>query len=205
MEEQAYQSKKEARETRREEEREALRRKIFTRKVKKYAIAAIILAVLGYGAYFLFKNFAPDGEDFSVEIPLMDEKSHVAVGSLLPEYNSNPPTSGPHYSQTARSGFRSESIPDQNIIHNLEHGDVWISFHPGVSEQIKEELKQFAAAKVIITPRDANDTDIALASWGRLDKFNIENGDLPVKRIRNFIKLHSNQGPEKIPGASGGI
>src|SRR3989338_9296237 len=128
MEEQAYQSKKEAKEIRREEEREVLRRKIFMRKIKKYAIAAIVLAVLGYGAYFLFGNLAPDCEDFSVEITLMDEKSHVAVGSQLPEYNSNPPTSGPHYSQTVRSGWREEIIPDQNIIHNLEHGDIWIAY-----------------------------------------------------------------------------
>ena len=174
------------------------------RRLKKYFIIVAVLAAAGYGAYFLLRNSAPKGEDFSSAVTLM-EAIHIAVGSQLPEYTSNPPTSGPHYSQTARSGFREEQIPDQHIIHNLEHGDVWISFHPRVSEQIKEELKQFAAAKVIITPREANDTDIALASWGRLDKFNIENNKFPVRRVSDFIKRHSNQGPEKIPGASGGI
>ncbi len=204
MEEQEYQSKKDRREAKKEEERKVLRREIFTRRLKKYFIVAIILAAVGYGTYFLLQNSTPEGEDFSRAVPLM-EAVHVAAGSHLPEYTSNPPSSGPHYAQTARSGFRAEPIPDQNIIHNLEHGDVWISFNPRVSEQIKEELKQFAAAKVIITPREANDTDIALVSWGRVDKFNIENNDLPTRRISDFIKRHSNQGPEKIPGASGGI
>ena len=130
---------------------------------------------------------------------------HIAVGSLLLEYNSNPPTSGPHCGQTARSGFREDSIADQNIIHNLEHGDIWISYHPRVPDEIKEELKQFGAAKVIITPREENDTDIALAAWGRLDSFDLENNTLSKERIEDFIKRYVNKGPERIPGASGGI
>ena len=70
---------------------------------------------------------------------------------------------------------------------------------------IKEELKQFGAAKVIITPREANETDIALAAWGRLDTFNLDGKALPVERITDFIKRYANQGPEKVPQASGGI
>ena len=133
------------------------------------------------------------------------EAVHIAEGSPLSEYNSNPPTSGPHYVQTARSGFRNESISDQNIIHNLEHGDVWIAYHPRILETVRDGLKQFAAAKVIITPREDNETDIALVAWGRLDTFNVENDVLPEQRIKDFIARYSNKGPERISGASGGI
>lgn len=199
-----YINKKEDRQQRKEQERRERQRTRFVRKSRNYAIVAIIVVAVGYGIYLLSKSTVPKGEDFSRAIPLM-EVSHVAVGSQLPEYTSNPPTSGPHYGQTARSGFRNEAIPDQNIIHNLEHGDVWIAYHPRVSEAIKEELKQFGAAKVIITPREANETDIALAAWGRLDAFNIENNVLSVERIKDFIKRYTNKGPEKVPGASGGI
>src|SRR3989344_5631667 len=143
-------------------------------KLKKYAIIAVIVIAAGFGIYLLARLSAPKGEDFSRAIPLM-EANHIAVGSQLPEYTSNPPTSGPHYNQTARSGFRNEVISDQNIIHNLEHGDIWIAYHPRIAEEVVEELKQFGAAKVIITPRETNETDIALAAWGRLDIFDIEN------------------------------
>ena len=136
----------------------------------------------------------------------MENRNHIPVeaGESI-EYNSNPPTSGPHYEITAKSGFREEPIPDGNIIHNLEHGDIWISYHPHVSDAVKEELKQFASAKVIVATRQANDTDIALAAWGRLDAFNIENNELPVERIKDFIKRYTNKGPEFVPGMSGGI
>jgi len=174
-------------------------------KLQKYVIIAVIVVAAGFGIYFLTRLTAPKGEDFSRAVPIMENTNHVAVGSSLPEYTSNPPTSGPHYAGTARSGFREETIADQYIIHNLEHGDVWISYHPRVADEIKEELKQFGAAKVIITPRESNDTDIALAAWGRLDAFNIEGNVLPVERVSDFIKRYTNKGPERVQGASGGI
>jgi len=68
-----------------------------------------------------------------------------------------------------------------------------------------EELKQFGAAKVIITPREANETDIAVAAWGRLDIFDIKNDTMPIERVKDFIKRYTNKGPEQVPGASGGI
>jgi len=203
-EKQSYQSKKELREQRKNEERNKNQTSNSSHKLKNYFIVLIILLGSGYGIYALIQNAVPKGEDFSQSVPLL-EALHIAEDSPLPEYTSNPPTSGPHFSQTARSGFRDHAIPDQNVIHNLEHGDVWISFNPRVSDSIKKELERFGAAKVIVTPREANDTDIALASWGRLDKFDIENDTLPVERIKDFIKRHTNKGPEQVPGSSGGI
>ncbi|MBI2039252.1 MAG: DUF3105 domain-containing protein [Candidatus Niyogibacteria bacterium] len=86
-----------------------------------------------------------------------------------------------------------------------EYNSIWIAYHPRIADEIKEELKQFAAAKVIITPREANETDIALAAWGRLDAFNVENNGLPAQRINDFITRYINKGPEKVSGASGGV
>ena len=200
-------TKQEQRELRRQEkeaEQSARQRGRSMRKFRNYALVVVIIAAVGYGIYFLLKSAAPKEEDFSRAIPLM-EASHIAVGSQLPEYTSNPPTSGPHYGQTARSGFRNEAISDQNIIHNLEHGDIWIAYHPRIAEEIVEELKQFGAAKVIITPREANETDIAVAAWGRLDIFDIKNDTMPIERVKDFIKRYTNKGPEQVPGASGGI
>lgn len=177
----------------------------FARKLRNYTIAGIIVVAAGFGIYLFARFTAPKGEDFSRAVPVMTNTNHMPVGSPLPQYTSNPPTSGPHYGQTARSGFRDKTIADQNIIHNLEHGDVWIAYHPRVSNEVKNQLKEFGGVKVIITPREANETDIALAAWGRLDVFNIENNALPAERVSDFIKRYTNKGPERVPGASGGI
>ncbi|MDP3988733.1 MAG: DUF3105 domain-containing protein [bacterium] len=204
MEEQTYQAIKEEKEARKEEDRGRKQRERQGRKIRGYIITGVIIAVLGYGIYVSIAGSAPQEEDYSRVIPIMGDE-HIAVGGPLPEYNSNPPTSGPHYGQTAQSGFREEEIPDQHIIHNLEHGDIWISYHPRVSDEIRDELRKFAGPKVIITPREENDTDVAVVAWGRLDTFDIENNVLPYNRIGDFIKRYTNKGPEFIPGASGGI
>lgn len=207
-EQQKPQSTKETRREEKEEKKAAERRRVeqknLVRKIRNWGIVAVIIAGLIYVVYVFAQDSAPQGEDFSSAIPLL-AATHVPVGSVLPEYTSNPPSSGPHYAQTARSGFRVQAIPDQNVIHNLEHGDIWIAYHPRVSEDVSEILKKFTAPKVIITPREANDTDIALVAWGRLDTFNIEGDVVPDQRIRDFIKRYVNKGPERVPGASGGI
>ncbi|MBI1956977.1 MAG: DUF3105 domain-containing protein [Candidatus Niyogibacteria bacterium] len=203
-EQQPYELRKEERQRQKEQERHAARSTRVIGRLRGYVIIAAVTVAVSYGIYFWAGSVAPKGEDFSRAVPSMGE-NHIAVGSALPEYNSNPPTSGPHYGQTAQSGFREEAIADQHIIHNLEHGDIWIAYHPRIADEIKEELKQFAAAKVIITPREANETDIALAAWGRLDTFNVENNGLPAQRINDFITRYINKGPEKVSGASGGV
>ncbi|MDP2695809.1 MAG: DUF3105 domain-containing protein [bacterium] len=199
-----YQFKKDAREAKKDIERRAQQGQRFKSRSKGYLAIFIIIIIVVYGVYLIVRAFAPKGEDFSQAFSIIGD-DHIAAGSQLPEYNSNPPTSGSHYGQTARSGFRDEEISDQNIIHNLEHGDIWIAYHPSIDDEIKEELKQFAAAKVIITPREANETAIAIAAWGRLDTFNIENDTLPIERITDFIRRYTNQGPERVTGASRGI
>src|SRR3989344_5078 len=52
----------------------------------------------------------------------------VAVGASHEAYNSNPPTSGPHYEQPSRWGVSQAELPDEQLIHNLEHGGIWISY-----------------------------------------------------------------------------
>lgn len=184
--------------------RREAKQKHAVRTLRNWGIALVIIALVVYGLYLWVQSAAPQGEDFSRSVPLL-EATHIPVGSPLPEYTSNPPSSGPHYPQTARSGFRTQAIPDQNIIHNLEHGDVWIAFNSRIAESAENDLKQFGAPKVIITPREENDFDIALVAWGRIDTFDLEGGTVPEGRIRDFITRYLNKGPERVPGASGGI
>ena len=203
-EQQSYQEKKEER----EEQKDAIRNTQKQARRKGKAMSMLvglgIIVAAGFGVYLLVQDSAPKGEDLSRAISVT-ARGHIDVGAPLPEYTSNPPTSGSHYGQTARSGFRTEEIADQYILHSLEHGGIWISYRPSVSDEIKDDLKQFKGGKIIITTREANEFDIAVASWGRLDTFNIEGGVLPAERIEDFIKRYTDRGPERIPGSIGGI
>lgn len=160
---------------------------------------AAMLLVLGGVAWVLVRYAGRQASGGpGVSYPSQGQQ-HVALGTPF-AYSSNPPTSGPHFATPAEWGVYGEEVPDQVLIHNLEHGGIWIAYRPGVASSTVEELEAIGrefGRKVIIAPRAANDADIALAAWGRLDKFSA--AEFSEERVRAFIKAWRNKGPEFVP------
>jgi len=138
---------------------------------------------------------------YAVEIPDQG-RNHINVGASHPAYNSNPPTSGWHYEEWESKGVYKKQQSDEGLVHNLEHGYIWISYRPDSDSEIINQLENFYGfgKKIIVEPRKENDKVIALAAWGWLDKFNPRSGDslneTELKRIQDFIDAYMNQGPE---------
>jgi len=211
------QSAKEEYETKkaeREEKKEAARKKSSVaaradtgaRGAKTFGFIIITILVIGGGIWFAVSKKEPLGKDFS-QFFTSQGREHIDIGAEHPEYNSNPPSSGWHYSNPARTGFYDKQIADETLIHNLEHGEIWISYHPRVSDEVKNQLKDLANRYVIVTPREENETDIAVVSWTRVDAFNTninEISESDIKRIKDFIKRYDNKGPENLRTAQHG-
>lgn len=127
-------------------------------------------------------------------IPIL-ERTHVPQGTKV-DYNSNPPTSGSHWPEPAAWGFYGYRLHDSQLVHNLEHGGIWISFKD-VDEQIQAKLKAIAGKypqAVIVTQRPQNDSRIAVASWGRLATLDT----LDEAFIERFIRANLNNSPEPL-------
>lgn len=192
-------SKKERRESRREEEENraaALRRSLKVKKVIKWSGVAVVVAAVLWGGYEWSQKAEADKPGEAISIQPAD---HIQPGEPIPGlYLSNPPTSGWHYGQTVEWGIYDQELTDQNVIHNLEHGGIWITYKPDVPPELVENLKRLAGEykrKVVLSPRSANDSPIALAAWGRLDKFDY----FDEARVKKFIKAYKDKGPEFVP------
>lgn len=133
-------------------------------------------------------------------------RDHVNVGTAVTTYNSSPPTSGPHWPADAKNGVYENQLPDEQLVHNLEHGYVWISYkagseaspEAGISESDKKKLTEIVTGdswKMILEPREKNDARIVLAVWGRLLKMD----SLDEGKIKEFISIYRDKGPEKTP------
>ncbi len=123
-------------------------------------------------------------------------RKHIEASTPVDPYNSNPPTSGDHLAQPAEWGVYQNELPDQQLIHNLEHGGIWISYKD-IDADTKAKLEAIGKANpgsVIITPRAANDSKIAVAAWTRLEK--LESYD--EAKILEFIKANKNKSPEPL-------
>ena len=121
-------------------------------------------------------------------------RDHIAVGSSHSAYNSNPPTSGSHYADEAQWGAHEQELPDEQLIHNLEHGGIWISYKD-IDQSTKTKIEILAKQypdKIIVTPRANNDAKIAVASWTRLLKLD----QFDEGKIVDFIKANKNKSPE---------
>ena len=157
-------------------------------------ILLIVLSVLGYNQ--IFKTPSIIMEDMSQSIPIQN-RDHINQSETLQVYNSNPPTSGPH-AGAIKGGFYSEEILDINGVHNLEHGYIWITYR-NISPVAQATLKKIAkrySGRVLVSERMANDTQIAMASWGRLDK--MTESSLSEDYVLRFIKKYTNKSPEKF-------
>ncbi|MBI4160736.1 MAG: DUF3105 domain-containing protein [Candidatus Yanofskybacteria bacterium] len=181
-------------------EGEALKaRRIGFLKRSVYWIVGLVI-VIGSG-WLLISVAGPKGQDYSQAYPILG-RNHISDGSTV-SYNSNPPTSGDHYVTPAPARFYDKELSDEQLVHNLEHGQIWIAYKSGLPETVVKTLKKLSGGNVAVTPRSKNDTDIAIVAWGRLDKFNLEGGTFDAQRIKDFISRYQNQGPENPSGFSG--
>lgn len=157
----------------------------------KWLAIIMIVSIGGIGLFGWWLRGNPQGESFPIE-----GREHIAEGQAHAPYRTNPPTSGTHYGQPAEWGVYDKELSDEQVVHNLEHGGIWISYKDMNEEELKT-LKKIARTypqSVIMTPRAKNDSRIALASWGRLQK--LETVD--VEQIRSFIKNNRNHSPEPL-------
>lgn len=184
--------------TARELDIEARKRAIKMKRFGKYLVVVLILALVGYGGYKLVvkrESKPTPGVFFEAQT-----REHITVGESHPEYNSNPPTGGWHYNTPAQTGIYDREIPDETIIHNLEHSHVWISYRPDLLDQENvEKLADLAkkyGPKMIMTPRVKNDSPVAIVAWQYLLKFD-EMNDETLRQMDEFIQYHrGTAGPE---------
>ncbi len=113
------------------------------------------------------------------------DKSHVA-------YKTNPPTSGPHWVGVAGAGIKDEPVPDELVLHSMEHGAVVVWYREGLDQgEIEKITKAFnsSSGKKIMLARKDLDVPVALTSWGYLLKLNT------VDEAK-FIETNNDRAPE---------
>jgi hypothetical protein len=186
------QSIKRRKQQRLEERAEARRRRQVI-----WIAAGVIIALLFAGgiAWAAFKSNQPaPGEAVAIQ-----GQEHIQPGQSHPPYNSDPPTSGWHYEEPARAGFYAEPLPDEQLVHNLEHGHVIISYDCSkladcdtVKAGLRALVDRFQGWKIVAVARENADTPIALTAWGRIAKLDRYDED----RIAAFVRYWRNRGPE---------
>jgi len=165
-------------------------------------IALLTILIIVGGVWLSDKSGTENAEKLSR--PLMGEKmadegaGHVDRDETHSAYKSNPPTSGPHWEGVAGPGIKTEPVPDELILHSMEHGAVVVWYREDLSEKDVDTIKEAfnsASGKKIMLSRANLDVPVALTSWGYLLKLE----SIDEEKIKEFIETNNDRAPEKAP------
>ena len=163
----------------------------------------ILTLVIIFGSVWFSSKQAVENKD-RLSKPMMGEKmadegaQHVKEGESHEPYNSNPPTSGPHWADVAGPGIKDEFIPDELVLHSMEHGAAVVWYREGLEQAETDKIKRAfnsASGKKIMLARKDLDVPVALTSWGYLLKLQT----VDEAKIKEFIETNNDRAPEKAP------
>jgi hypothetical protein len=122
---------------------------------------------------------------------------HVTGGV---DYADPPPAGGPHDPCWVPFGVHQDPIPDENWVHNLEHGAIVVLHDADECDADCttgiESLETFVADRPwgLSTPYEALDVPFAALAWG----FRMSMGCDDLEAVGSFYDTHFDQGPESV-------
>lgn len=130
------------------------------------------------------------------------ERNHVE-GAV--DYEQTPPVGGEHDAAWQNCGFYEEPVRNENAVHSLEHGAVWITYSPDLPEEQIDQLREIAEGQtyILASPYEDLPSPIVASAWGA--QLELESAD--SEDLQQFIRAYR-QGPQTPePGApcSGGV
>jgi hypothetical protein len=127
-----------------------------------------------------------------------DEPSNLHVEGPV-DYAVTPPPGGDHSPTWLNCGIYDEPVEDENAVHSLEHGAVWISYDPALPDDQVERLRGLVGSRgyVVLSPYEGQESPVVLTAWGV--QLRLESAD--DERAERFLQeyVQGEQTPE--PGA----
>ncbi|MFN0070273.1 MAG: DUF3105 domain-containing protein [Chloroflexota bacterium] len=135
-------------------------------------------------------------------VPL-EGSNHVEEGSPL-AYQSQPPTSGPHYPMTAPYGVSDQPISPGYWVHSLEHGGIGVLYNcaqpcPELVAELRDAFvklprsRPFNRVKLVATPYPQMPSRVAFVAWGKIE----EHDSFDYERLLRFYNAYLDKGPEQ--------
>lgn len=97
------------------------------------------------------------------------EPDHNHVAGVV-NYNTSPPTGGNHSPVWAdcTGTVYPNPIANENAVHMLEHGAVWVTYKPGLAKSEVDKLSKLVSGqdRMAMSPYPGLKTNVSLQSWG---------------------------------------
>lgn len=112
---------------------------------------------------------------------------------------------GPHNPAWQNCGVYTQPVANENAVHSLEHGAIWITYQPDLPDTEVQKLQTFARESGfrLLSPYPESPGPIVLSAWGY--QLQLDQADDP--RLVSFIQNYeqSPQSPEPGAPCTGGV
>ncbi|MDQ1175555.1 hypothetical protein QE416_000291 [Microbacterium sp. SORGH_AS 421] len=136
-------------------------------------------------------------------VQTFENRSDHVQGAVT--YEQNPPAGGPHNPIWLNCGIYTEPQQNENAVHSMEHGAVWITYDPERVDQAGiDALKAvMPSSYALLSPYPGMDTPVAVSAWNHQLKLD----DPTDPRIAEFFTefWRSQNAPEPNAACSGGV
>jgi hypothetical protein len=142
----------------------------------------------------------PEGvEEFDVDVGRGGQHTEGTV-----DYEQDPPVGGEHNPVWQNARFYEEPVRNENAVHTLEHGAVWITYSPDLSQDQKDRLQEIVEGQecLLASPYPGLDAPIVASAWG----YQLRLEDADDENLQRFIRsyLRGPQTPEPGAACTGG-
>jgi len=163
---------------------------------------AITLVTLLWAPHLPFVSQAVPIGPVGVERFEITERDHVQEPVT---YAQIPPVGGRHAPIWQNCGFYDTPITNEHAVHSLEHGAVWITYHPDLPKAQIDLLRRLPRRQtyILVSPYPSLPAPVIAAAWGH--QLRLDSADDP--RLREFVRAFrfGPQAPERGGPCTGGV
>lgn len=173
---------------------------------KTYIIvgAVIFLFVAGFVALVVLDSRQQAGSSPPGEVETFDVGPANRHTESNVDYGQIPPAGGEHNPVWQNEGFYEAPIRDENAVHTMEHGAVWITYAPDLPQDQKDRLRNLVEGQtcMLASPHPDLPAPVVASAWGK--QLTLESADSPD--LEQFVRAYrlGPQTPEVGASCTGG-
>ncbi len=163
-------------------------------------VGLVVIAIITSYTFFGMQHSTSDRVALTGDVTTypVDSANHTTDPVTYPQ---NPPVGGDHNPEWLNCGIYDAPVHNENAVHSMEHGAVWVTYDPALSAADVEALRaQMPSSYVVLSPYPGLPAPVVASAWGvqvQLDGVN-------DPRLKTFLDVYRQGSQTPEPGATCG-